>query len=96
MERAEVVEQILMIAATGTILVFAFGYREAWYLYVLLPLVLAAMVVILVRRWRRMNRAFEEAREQLENDSAPGLPFVAGPQGQGPVDAPAKARRKPR
>jgi len=75
MSRVEIVEQVIMIAAIGALIPFAFQYREPWYQWGLLSLVAVAMVAILVRRWRRMNQAMEEARASLEG-ATPTPPYL--------------------
>jgi hypothetical protein len=63
MERVELVEQIIVIAAIATLWPWILGYREPWYLWGGLSFVALTMVVITIRKWRRMNRAFDDAKE---------------------------------
>jgi len=65
MERVEVIEQVIIIVATASLFPFVFGFREPWYVRGLLSLVAVTMLTILIRKWRRFNRALEEARAQL-------------------------------
>lgn len=75
MARVEIVEQIILIGAIAALWPWVFGYREPWYQWGLLSLVALAMVAILVRKWRRMNQAIDEARASLASGT-PTLPYM--------------------
>jgi hypothetical protein len=74
MERVELVEQVVLILAIASLWPYVFGYREDWYKWGVLVPVLAAMVVIFVRKLRRMNEAMAAAREELARTDAAGPP----------------------
>lgn len=77
MSRVEWVEQVVIFVAIVSLWPVVF-VRDLpwWYNYGLLALVLAAMVAILYRRWRRMNEAFDQAKRDI---SATGQSLPWGP-----------------
>jgi len=75
MSRVEIVEQVILLGAIAALWPWVFGYRQPWYQWGLLSLVALAVVAILVRKWRRMNQALEEARASLASGT-PTLPYL--------------------
>lgn len=73
MERVELVEQAIVIGSVATLWPWIFGYREPWYQWGALSLVALTLVVITVRKWRRMNQAFDDAKDAWGDQGAPSL-----------------------
>lgn len=83
MERVELVEQIIVIGSIVALWPWVLGYREPWYQWGALALVALTMVVITVRKWRRMNQAFGDAKKAWEDPgpgAGPRLPFTPPPK----------------
>jgi len=57
MSRAEQLEWVLILLALVSLWPYVFGYRPLWYRVLLLG-VLAVMVWVAVRRWRRLRNRF--------------------------------------
>jgi len=57
MSRAEQLEWVLILLALVSLWPYVFGYRPLWYRVLLLG-VLAVMVWVAVRRWRRLRSRF--------------------------------------
>lgn len=91
MRRDELIEQLIMIAVLAAFLVHIFtGFSPQWFyvtLYYVSPIVL---VIILVRRYRRMQEGFEYSKKVVDaQHQATGANVVGrDPQPAGDVQSP--------
>jgi fatty acid desaturase len=77
MKWLESVETVLIVVALVSLWPLLFGFNAVWY-WVWLTAVLAAMVWVAVRRFRRIREAAEEAKRKRDEMEKSGRPPFLG------------------
>jgi fatty acid desaturase len=77
MKWLESVETVLIVVALVSLWPLLFGFNAVWY-WVWLTAVLAAMVWVAVRRFRRIREAAEEAKRKRDEMEKSGRPPYLG------------------